>query len=69
MYQIIIGQRGLPDFLTQEPGVNSGYMIVQYSAASLVSYNKQLATPASVDSIVTSKGQEDHVSMAANAAL
>ncbi|MFN8330916.1 MAG: histidine ammonia-lyase [Saprospiraceae bacterium] len=69
IYQLINGARGLPDFLTTDPGLNSGYMIVQYSAASLVSQNKQLCTPASVDSIVTSKGQEDHVSMGANAAL
>ncbi|MBK9270959.1 MAG: histidine ammonia-lyase [Saprospiraceae bacterium] len=69
IYQLINGSRDLPDFLTSQPGLNSGYMIVQYSAAALVSANKQLATPASVDSIVTSKGQEDHVSMAANAGL
>jgi histidine ammonia-lyase len=69
IYQLINGSRGLPVFLTQNPGLNSGYMIVQYSAAALVSNNKQLASPSSVDSIVTSKGQEDHVSMAANAGL
>ncbi|MBK9629970.1 MAG: histidine ammonia-lyase [Saprospiraceae bacterium] len=69
IYQLINGSRGLPDFLTSAPGLNSGYMIVQYSAAALVSINKQLASPSSVDSIVTSKGQEDHVSMAANAGL
>ncbi|MEO6190860.1 MAG: histidine ammonia-lyase [Saprospiraceae bacterium] len=69
IYQLINGSRGLPDFLTQDAGLNSGYMIVQYSAASLVSLNKQMCTPSSVDSIVTSKGQEDHVSMAANAGL
>ncbi|MBT8274310.1 MAG: aromatic amino acid lyase, partial [Bacteroidia bacterium] len=50
------------------PGLNSGFMIPQYTAASIVSANKQLATPASVDSIVSSNGQEDHVSMGANAA-
>ena len=50
------------------PGLNSGFMIPQYTAASIVSKNKQLATPASVDSIVSSNGQEDHVSMGANAA-
>ncbi len=69
IYQLINGNRGLPEFLTVNPGINSGFMIVQYSAASLVSMNKQMSTPSSVDSIVTSKGQEDHVSMAANAAL
>lgn len=67
LYQLVCGQRGLPDFLTEDPGVKSGFMIVQYAAAAAVSLNKQLATPASVDSIVSSKGQEDHVSMAANA--
>jgi histidine ammonia-lyase len=50
------------------PGLNSGFMIPQYAAASIVSQNKQLATPASVDSIESSQGQEDHVSMGANAA-
>ncbi len=69
IYQLINGSRDLPDFLTQNPGLNSGYMIVQYSAASLVSMNKQMCSPSSVDSIVTSKGQEDHVSMAANAGI
>jgi histidine ammonia-lyase len=67
-YQLISGSRGLPDFLVMNPGLNSGLMIPQYSAASLVSQNKQLCTPASVDSIVSSNGQEDHVSMGANAA-
>jgi histidine ammonia-lyase len=67
-YQLISGQRGLPAFLVSEPGLNSGLMIAQYTAASIVSQNKQLATPASVDSIVSSNGQEDHVSMGANAA-
>ncbi len=69
LYQLICGQRGLPDFLTSEPGLNSGYMIVQYAAAAAVSMNKQLSTPSSVDSIISSKGQEDHVSMAANAGV
>lgn len=69
IYQLINGSRGLPVFLTRNAGLNSGYMIVQYSAAALVSNNKQLASPSSIDSIVTSKGQEDHVSMAANAGL
>lgn len=68
MYQLINGDRGLPAFLTKYPGLDSGFMIVQYTAASIVSQTKQYCTPASVDSIVSSKGQEDHVSMAANAA-
>lgn len=67
-YQLISGQRGLPHFLTKNGGVNSGFMIPQYTAASIVSQTKQLCTPASVDSIVSSNGQEDHVSMGANAA-
>lgn len=68
LYKIISGERELPVFLTKNPGLESGFMIPQYSAAALVSQNKQLATPASVDSIVSSNGQEDHVSMGANAA-
>ena len=68
IYQLISGTRNLPPFLVAEPGLNSGLMIPQYTAASLVSQNKQLATPASVDSIESSNGQEDHVSMGANAA-
>ncbi len=67
-YQLIAGKRGLPSFLVANPGLNSGFMIPQYTAASIVSQNKQLCTPASVDSIVSSQGQEDHVSMGANAA-
>ncbi len=67
-YQLISGLRGLPAFLVENPGLNSGFMIPQYTAASIVSENKQLCTPASVDSIVSSNGQEDHVSMGANAA-
>jgi histidine ammonia-lyase len=67
-YQLISGLRGLPAFLVVNPGLNSGFMIPQYTAASIASQNKQLATPASVDSIVSSNGQEDHVSMGANAA-
>jgi histidine ammonia-lyase len=67
-YQLISGSRGLPVFLIDNPGLNSGFMIPQYTAASIASQNKQLATPASVDSIVSSNGQEDHVSMGANAA-
>lgn len=68
-YQLIGGKRGLPSYLTQHAGKQSGFMIVQYSAASMVSHNKQLCTPSSVDSIVSSQGQEDHVSMAANASV
>ena len=68
-YQLISGLRGLPAFLVENPGLNSGFMIPQYTAASIVSQNKQLCTPASVDSIVSSNGQEDHVSMGANAAV
>lgn len=67
-YQLISGLRGLPPFLAAQPGLNSGFMIPQYTAASIVSQNKQLCTPASIDSIVSSNGQEDHVSMGANAA-
>ena len=65
-YQLISGLRGLPLFLVAEPGLNSGMMIPQYTAASIVSQNKQLCVPASSDSIVSSNGQEDHVSMGAN---
>ena len=67
-YQLISGSRDLPNYLVANPGINSGLMIPQYTAASIVSQNKQLCTPASVDSIVSSNGQEDHVSMGANAA-
>ena len=67
-YQLISGLRNLPAFLVDNPGLNSGFMIPQYTAASIASQNKQLATPASVDSIVSSNGQEDHVSMGANGA-
>ena len=67
-YQLISGLRNLPAFLVSNPGLNSGMMIPQYTAASLVSQNKQLCTPSSVDSIVSSNGQEDHVSMGANGA-
>lgn len=67
-YQLISGQRGLPLFLVNEPGLNSGFMIPQYTAASIVSQNKQLCTPASVDTISSSNNQEDHVSMGANSA-
>lgn len=68
VYRLIAGQRGLPEFLVARPGLNSGFMIPQYTAASIVSQNKQLATPCSVDSITSSNEQEDHVSMGANAA-
>ncbi len=67
LYQLIGGQRGLPAFLTPKSGLHSGLMITQYTAASIASQNKQLCMPASVDSIVSCNGQEDHVSMAANA--
>ncbi|SDW27893.1 histidine ammonia-lyase [Flavobacterium degerlachei] len=67
-YQLISGLRNLPAFLVDNPGLNSGLMIPQYTAASIASQNKQLATPSSVDSIVSSNGQEDHVSMGANGA-
>jgi len=66
--QLILGLRGLPEFLVANPGLNSGYMIPQYAAASMVSQNKMYCFPASCDSIVSSNGQEDHVSMGANAA-
>lgn len=68
VFQLVSGLRGLPAFLVNNPGLNSGLMIPQYTAASIVSANKQLASPASIDSIVSSNGQEDHVSMGANAA-
>ncbi len=67
-YQLVSGLRGLPEFLVANPGLNSGFMIPQYTAASIVSQSKQLCTPSSADSIVSSNGQEDHVSMGANAA-
>lgn len=68
IYKLISGTRNLPPFLVKHAGLNSGFMIVQYAAASIVSQNKQLCTPASVDTIDSSNGQEDHVSMGANAA-
>lgn len=68
IYKLLGGKRGLPAFLVDNPGLNSGFMIVQYAAAAIVSQNKQLATPASIDTIDSSNGQEDHVSMGANAA-
>lgn len=69
IYKLIAGQRGLPAFLSPNPGLHSGFMIPQYTAASMVSQNKQLCTPSSVDTIDSSNGQEDHVSMGANGAL
>ena len=68
IYKLISGSRGLPHFLVANPGLNSGFMIPQYTAASIVSQSKGLCMPASVDSIPSSQGQEDHVSMGANAA-
>ena len=67
-YQLVSGHRHLPPFLVTNPGLNSGFMIPQYTAASIVSQNKQFASPSSVDSIESSNGQEDHVSMGANGA-
>lgn len=68
IYKLIAGQRDLPSFLVAKPGLNSGFMIPQYTAASIVSQSKHLCMPASADSIPSSQGQEDHVSMGANAA-
>ncbi len=67
-YQLLSGKRELPAFLVANPGLNSGFMIPQYTAASIVNQNKQLCTPSSIDSIESSQGQEDHVSMGANSA-
>lgn len=67
--QLILGKRGLPEFLVANPGLNSGFMIPQYVSASVVSQNKIYCTPASIDSIVSSNGQEDHVSMGATSAI
>jgi histidine ammonia-lyase len=69
IYRLVSGSRGLPSFLVANPGVNSGFMITQYTAASVVSLNKSLAMPSSVDSIPSCQDQEDHVSMGANAAI
>ena len=66
IYQLVSGTRGLPSFLVAKPGLNSGFMIPQYTAAAIVSQNKTLCMPSSADSIPTSQGQEDHVSMGAN---
>ena len=68
IYKLMSGQRGLPHFLVAKPGLNSGFMIPQYTAASIVSQSKMLCMPASADSIPSSQGQEDHVSMGSNAA-
>ena len=68
IYKLISGQRGLPNFLVAKPGLNSGFMIPQYTGASIVSQSKGLCMPSSADSIPSSQGQEDHVSMGANAA-
>ena len=69
IYKLVSGTRGLPSFLVASPGLNSGFMITQYTAASVVSLNKSYCNPASVDSIPSCQGQEDHVSMGANAAI
>lgn len=68
VYRLISGERDLPEFLVANSGLNSGFMIPQYAAAAIVSKNKQLCTPCSVDSIPSSNEQEDHVSMGGNAA-
>src|SRR5690606_17159919 len=68
-YLLVGGQRGLPPTLARNPGLESGMMICQYTAASVINRNKILCHPASTDSIITSAGQEDHVSMAAGAGL
>jgi histidine ammonia-lyase len=69
IFQLLSGLRGLPPFLAKDAGLNSGFMIPQYTAAALASQNKQLCTPTSADSIVSSNGQEDHVSMGATGAI
>lgn len=69
MYRMLAGKRGLPAFLAENPGLHSGYMILQYATAAIASKNKQYCTPATADSIESSNGQEDHVSMGANAAV
>ena len=68
IYLLVHGYRGLPRYLVAKPGLNSGFMIPQYTAASIVSQNKGLCWPASCDSVPSSNGQEDHVSMGANSA-
>jgi histidine ammonia-lyase len=69
VYKFMGGAAWFPPYLAKDAGLNSGFMIAQYAAASIASANKQLCTPASVDSIDSSNGQEDHVSMGANAAV
>ncbi len=69
MYQLIGGERGLPPFLTEAPGLHSGMMIVQYTTAALVNRLRQLSFPVSNHSLPTSLGQEDHVSMGGNAVV
>ncbi len=68
IYKLIGGTRGLPSFLVAKPGLNSGFMIAQYAAAAVVNQSKGLCWPTSCDSIPSSQGQEDHVSMGANSA-
>ncbi|MDE6467955.1 MAG: aromatic amino acid lyase, partial [Muribaculaceae bacterium] len=68
IYKLIGGKRDLPSFLVAKPGLNSGFMIAQYAAASIVNQSKGLCWPTSCDSIPSSQGQEDHVSMGANSA-
>lgn len=67
-YKLVSGTRNLPSFLVAKTGVNSGFMIPQYTAAAIASQSKTLCMPSSADTIPTSQGQEDHVSMGANAA-
>jgi len=67
-YQLLSGQRGLPSFLVRYPGLNSGFMIPQYTSAALLNESKVLSTPASVDTIPTCQLQEDHVSMGGTSA-
>ena len=67
-YRLIHGHRGLPKYLVANPGLNNGFMLPQYTAASIVSQNTGLCWPASCDSIPSSQGQEDHVSMGSNSA-
>lgn len=68
IYRLISGSRGLPSFLVANPGLNSGFMIPQYAAASIVNQSKGLCWPTSCDTIPSSQGQEDHVSMGGNSA-
>ena len=68
IYRLISGARNLPPFLVANPGLNSGFMIPQYAAASIVNQSKRYCWPTSCDSIPSSQGQEDHVSMGGNSA-